>query len=590
MSEEGRRSPSGRWAVLAVLGSLTGCQCAQLPEAVFACEPDGTCAQSGYVCGPDLLCRPDDAGVDAGLDAGSTGDAGVDAGTDAGLDSGVDAGLDAGVDAGLDASVDAGLDAGIDAGHDAGIDAGHDAGTDAGCLTYDLPDDSFTDSNCDGIDGERNNAAFVSTTGSDAGDGSMANPFRTIAQALASGKPQVLVANGTYVENLSFGSGRVWGGYDSSAGWARSLTQATLTGSVVVDGDGGFITLDSLDIEAPAATGTGASSVALTIRNVGQGEGAVLNRLRLVASQGADGANGSNGTAGVGGLEGPAGASGPDGGLGGPGASAQTCPDGISQAGWPGGDGARALPGDGADGGDETLGGAGGRAVTCLGPPCSGADGGAGLLATDSLAGSAGAAGSERGQIVGLSWLPTLGGTGATGGRGRGGGGGGGGGGFFDQLAAFFGFGGGGGGGGSGGCGGLGGSGGQGGGASIALLLINASPSLSQVTLVPGHGGTGGTGAPGGPGGPGGVGGPGGEGELVDDAGVTGGGGAGAPGRAGGMGGQGGPGAGGPGVGLWCEGTTNPLETNVSVSAGVGGMAGQPNGVSGLSRTTFGCP
>lgn len=49
-----------------VLGSLAGCTCAQLPEAFFLCEEDGSCAQPNHLCGADNVCRPRPPSVDAG--------------------------------------------------------------------------------------------------------------------------------------------------------------------------------------------------------------------------------------------------------------------------------------------------------------------------------------------------------------------------------------------------------------------------------------------------------------------------------------------------------------------------------------------
>lgn len=49
-----------------VLATFTGCTCAQLPEALFLCEEDGSCAQPGYVCGTDMVCRRPTPPVDAG--------------------------------------------------------------------------------------------------------------------------------------------------------------------------------------------------------------------------------------------------------------------------------------------------------------------------------------------------------------------------------------------------------------------------------------------------------------------------------------------------------------------------------------------
>ena len=56
----------------------------------------------------------------------------------------------------------------------------------------DLPDPSYLDANCDGIDGEASNAAFVSTSGSGSVC-SMASPCATVQQGIdtASGSGKV---------------------------------------------------------------------------------------------------------------------------------------------------------------------------------------------------------------------------------------------------------------------------------------------------------------------------------------------------------------------------------------------------------------
>src|SRR3954454_16628863 len=54
----------------------------------------------------------------------------------------------------------------------------------------DRPDEACEDTNCDGIDGDRGDAIFVSPTGSDVGTGSGSNPFATIQKAIDVAKAQ----------------------------------------------------------------------------------------------------------------------------------------------------------------------------------------------------------------------------------------------------------------------------------------------------------------------------------------------------------------------------------------------------------------
>ena len=77
-----QRSSRGLLMALA-FGLLSGCNLAKLPgDTVFHCEADGTCGQSGFVCGGDRVCRPpvvveEDAGeLDAGVEDAGLDDAG----------------------------------------------------------------------------------------------------------------------------------------------------------------------------------------------------------------------------------------------------------------------------------------------------------------------------------------------------------------------------------------------------------------------------------------------------------------------------------------------------------------------------------
>jgi len=72
----------------------------------------------------------------------------------------------------------------------------------------DRPDDAFTDSNCDMIDGDRMRAVFVSTRGADTNDGlTSTTPVATFARALtvaaASSRDQILVALGDYGTSMT---------------------------------------------------------------------------------------------------------------------------------------------------------------------------------------------------------------------------------------------------------------------------------------------------------------------------------------------------------------------------------------------------
>ncbi|MBZ0115759.1 MAG: hypothetical protein K8H88_02105, partial [Sandaracinaceae bacterium] len=103
----------------------------------------------------------------------------------------------------------------------------------------DAPDDTFADSNCDGIDGDRPLAIFVTQAGDDGRDGltpatsvgSLRRAFEIFAANPA--RVQILVANGTYTTNamldLPDGVG-VYGGYSNDF-LTRTDTRASLNAS-----------------------------------------------------------------------------------------------------------------------------------------------------------------------------------------------------------------------------------------------------------------------------------------------------------------------------------------------------------------------
>lgn len=602
------------WLALTLFAA--GCTCAQLPEATFQCEPDGTCAQPGYTCGADQLCHATtarDAGSDAGLtdsgvpDAGEV-DAGVDAGmddagTDAGMDdAGSDAGMDdAGMDAGTDAGQpDAGTDAGIDAGvMDAGTDAGIDAGVmDAGCtpgLGIDEPDPLGIDLNCDGFDGDLSRAAFADfANGSNSNDGlTRATPKKTLGAVLATGREQIYLASGASFPAASINEAvALFGGYQGSGAWPRGGSRSIISGSVIAaPADGGRVVLDFIDVNGSDGT-AGQAAVAVTLIN---SAGAVLRDVDLNAGTGGPGANGAAAPAGLAGLAGDPG--GDQGGPGGAGGLSRGCGDaGNTTAGFAGGAGASTTSGLGVDGLGGALKGFGAGPLFCDGG-CVGFDGGSGLAGTDGVASNARPADPATpyfGTVVGNTWRGAVLVTWTPASPGTPGGGGGGGGGIIDELLTLLARGSGAGGGGSGGCGGFSGGAGESGGASIGLLLIDSSPTLHNVSISTTAGGRGGNGGAAGAGGLGGAGGAGGLPETVA-AGIAGFGGPGGPGGHGGPGRVGPGGWGGPTIGVFCASGSAPTldATTTWPNRGTTGAAGtgDPNGRAGASPTlTVGCP
>lgn len=98
----------------------------------------------------------------------------------------------------------------------------------------DLPDEIFKDSNCDGIDGDRNKGIFVAPGGDDLNPGSPESPVKTIAAAIKKADEMnamigqiainaIFVGRGDYNETVVLKPGiSLYGGYDSAGGWTRA--------------------------------------------------------------------------------------------------------------------------------------------------------------------------------------------------------------------------------------------------------------------------------------------------------------------------------------------------------------------------------
>ncbi len=181
-----------------------------------------------------------------------------------------------------------------------GTPARADAGTSgAGCVATgaDDPDDNFTDSNCDGIDGDKSKAIFVAKTGSDTADGSIDLPVATLSHGieLASAKGKdVYVCKGDYSQDtiqLNTKGVRVYGGYDCSAKWVRnSQSQAHLVSTsstaVSIKDVGDAVVFDQVDITAANGEAGSESSIAVFVSN---SKNVTLRLGTLAAGSGADG-------------------------------------------------------------------------------------------------------------------------------------------------------------------------------------------------------------------------------------------------------------------------------------------------------------
>lgn len=445
----------------------------------------------------------------------------------------------------------------------------------------DVPDDTFADINCDGIDGDITRAIFVSTTGSDASDGlSTAHPVASVGRALqiAAVFPshnQIIVANGSYntATTLAWVDGiGIYGGYaegyatrtDSRASLNSMAATAITVSNLTLD-----TTFDRVNISTDSRSTPSASTIAIIARD--NADHLNLRYLTVTSGRGGDGTPGIGGSVGADGTVGGAGSgsTGASGGSLGGGAAGS----GRSQDWGPGGTA-------GLANGSACGGSAGSWSTTyglgCNdGDPASGGDGGDGCNGGD---GPPGEGGDGLGSLAMTGvWTPSNGQLGGTGINGGGGGGGGAGGGEdctdpVFSTCIYCGTGRGGGGGGGGGRGGTGGTGGAGGGASIAIALVNSTLKLTEVTIHTGGGGNGGPGAVGGGGGMGREGGPG----QTRDSNRQGSGGHGGHGGNGGGGGCGGGGGGGPSIGIWGLGSPSAIQTigTINIDPGVGGGAG----------------
>ncbi len=441
----------------------------------------------------------------------------------------------------------------------------------------DKPDLAFVDSNCDGIDGDKASALFVSPNGNDANGGSFGHPLATMTAAVsaaqASGK-DIYAAAGTYYDKVAFlttGNIGIYGGYDAQT-WARSAANVTALRAphqvvgVAVPG----IVLQLLTIHDMF---DGATSTAYGVRAFYSGAVA-LSRVTVQPGPGGAGANGAgapqtppaaapDGHQGVGAANcDPNALKGTFnyGGLGGSAAGLLSGGQGGSwhfPPGWPfAGDDGQSDPGvGGGKGGDE------------------GWPGGPGTPGKTGAAGLPGYADLNSASTLYLAKNGTAGGSGT---RGAGGGGGGMG---IDTCVP-------GSGGGAGGRPGAGGEGGHGGGGSIGVFAGAGAHVLviDGSVIQTADGGKGGNGGLGQPGGAGGDGGPPGvdiyEGMYPGTSGGHGG--------LGGAGGQGGGAAGGASIGVLAIDAREVVAPDTTITLGKGGQngTGGHNGWQGVAQPT----
>jgi hypothetical protein len=422
--------------------------------------------------------------------------------------------------------------------------------------------------------------------GSGSGDGSMSQPYSTIAQALASlgNKTRVYLCNGLYGEPVSVTTAvSMYGGLSCAAGsagpvWtyvggsAQVSSPSPAVALSVTGVSSGVVTVEDVSFAAPDATAPGTSSIAALIAF----SSVHLVRVTLSAGSGANGAAGAAGSmnpnyaglapAGkaqvwttVNGLFGPV-----SGGAGG----VNDCKQLGSSVGGNGGLGCVGSVGTAGTSNPQAPVTTPGRDGLAMGP----VDGGPAIAANDpgadGVPGDGGVAAPAQiyGTLSPSGWVPSAGGDGTPGNPGQGGAG------ATDPLlnqctVATQDIGG--GGGGSGGCGGAGGAGGGGGGASIALASVGSTIDLTGGTLLAAAAGTGGQG---GAGEDGQAGAPGGDDSSFSGLHAAGGGGGNGAGGSGGAGGIGGISAGIVESGSRI--TADPTTNTKPGSPGAGGTAG----------------
>ncbi len=428
---------------------------------------------------------------------------------------------------------------------DAGYyDANGDDSDGCECLYVSKDDAPFDglDADCDGEDGNHDEAIHVSADGSASGTGSIDDPVDTITAGIAlavdGGYIYVLVAEGDYEESVVLEDGvSLYGGFDAdfeerdAEEYPSSIVGQPGEPAMSGVGISSETLVDGFTIEGADAEDDGGSSVAVWLEDCT--DALTLSDNTITAGRGEDGDDGDHGEHGVDGDDGTDGTDGDYtdctlsfyGGGGGATSTASTCTTDTS--GGDGGDGAcpawLSYQGDGSDGSGTDPGVAGVGACdgeidggydcnTCfIDPSCwdTGTDGTDGGDGTDGASGAVGGTGGVSGGM----WVAQGGGDGGDGSDGSGAGGGGAGSGAevgsctTDSHAGGTG-----GGGGAGGCAGLGGGGGTGGGSSFGLLVYctgtcTSLPVLSGNLISSDNAGDGGDGGDGGLGGGGGDGG-----------------------------------------------------------------------------------
>jgi len=321
--------------------------------------------------------------------------------------------------------------------------------------------------------------------GAEAGDGSQAAPYGSLAAAVAAVGPATFYVCGNgIVESVTVGAGdSVFGGLDCSWSWGSAeLVWTANEGEVPLkiagNGSASVVKLVGLAIEAPNPSAIGPIEKRSSVGIIAESATVELERVTVQAAAGLDGLKGINGVtpadAGNGTIgillntgSGPVGGTSPCGRTGGHGGSILNFGLITFQGG-----------------GDGVLVGAGGDGISVVDgedPDCQG-DNGANVSNAADASDAMG-----LGQLTSAGFVGTNGADGAVGPHGNGGGGGGARNlSYVNNVTGSA--------GGGGGCGGTGGVGGAAGGASIAIISIQSSWTFTDVSLEVAGGGDGGDG------------------------------------------------------------------------------------------------
>ncbi len=306
-----------------------------------------------------------------------------------------------------------------------------------GASSSDLPDPSFIDENCDGIDGDFEMAITVTTSGSNfIGCGtSPSTPCETInygiARANATGRSEVYIMAGIYNEvvvmhagvSLYGGYNSSWvrdsrlqaghavtiiGGYDSAVGQYLTLRASSLSGTMVVA---------NLFLTGPDAATTGRSSYVAYLTST---SGLSFESVTFDGGDGANGGSGSSGSVGAVGGSGVNGGSGGDGssccGYGGAGGNGCSIYNGGvgGRGGYGDANGSGGAAGTGPFGAGGT-GGAGDGNDWCISGCDDAGTGGVGSSGGTGSVGSHGSGGGNSGYVSLGFWYGSSGSSGGTG-------------------------------------------------------------------------------------------------------------------------------------------------------------------------------